>query len=806
MRLTRRHFDSRVRGELWPAASFSTEVGPRGALTALAGGPAHAFSLSIPLGSPPAARRALALTFATAIGWASAVGAEGIQVAVLDPDSQPAPGALVVAEAVAGESRVSGLTGDDGRAVIEGLPDGRYLVSAHSTDLSSAPSEVTLRDGVSDALELRLRFAAVRESVVVSTALGARREEQSGTFVDVLSSESLRERDEWFLLEGLRGAPGVLVYQTGSQGQQVALRFRGLPAQATLVAVDGVPLREPAAPQSDATALLASLSALGVDRVEIRRGGGSTIYGSNGMGGVLHIVTRSETAPDALRFSAGLGEYGHSAASAEGGAGGPRGGVFAGFSRLAVGEGADGDDPFTNHSAVARAGFRPTDSIRVTARSLFSVATVGLNESPFPLGPVVPGVTGADPVPEAAIHGFEAGTALEELDLGGGNFMPSINDPDNSQKTRFLSTLVAIRGSAGPDVAWNLRLHDLRTRRENEDGPGGINPFDPPSPQALIYEGRIRSGGARLEILRGSTRVVAGGEFEAERAATTDPGFETGLRQTSGAAFLQTETGTADGRAALRGAVRVQRFTTSLPDLTPVEGSPWRDTAPPPEAGAVTGEASGSFAIAPGFRLRASAGRGFRAPSLYERFGTWHSSFGYSVFGDPRLRPEYTTMADAGFSAESRDGRHEARGAVSSGRTRRPRSSPSARWISRPIPSGASPATKTARGESPAGWSWPTGRLSPAVSERICATRSRTPIRRQTLPANSNPTGSCHGIRGAPCSRGPSGSGSAGAPTSCLPRLSTPRSSTATPSPPGCSGSPGCVASMWRCRSRWPAE
>ncbi len=609
-------------------------------------------------------RRALALTFATSIGWASAAfGAEGIQVLVLDPDGHPAPGALVVAEALAGESRVSGLTGDDGRTGFEGLFDGHYLVSAHSTDLSSAPSEVTLRDGTSDALELRLRFAAVRESVVVSAALGARREAESGAFVDVLSAESLRERDEWFLLEGLRGAPGVLVYQTGSQGQQVALRFRGLPAQATLVAVDGVPLRDTAAPQSDAAALLPSLSALGVDRVEIRRGGGSSIYGSHGMGGVLHIVTRSETAPAALRFSAGLGEYGHSAVSAEAGAGGPRGGVFAGFSRLAVSEGADGDDPFTNHTALARAGFRPTDSIQVTARSLFSAATVGLNESPFPLGPVVPGVTSADPVPEAAIHGFEAGTALRELDLGGGNFMPSSNDPDNSQETRFLSTLVAIRGSAGADVAWNLRLHDLRTRRENEDGPGGINPFDPPSLQALTHEGWVRSGAARVEVTTGRTRLLAGGEFEAERAATTDPGFETQLRQTSGAAFLQAETGTADGRATLRGAVRAQRFRTSPPDLTPVEGSPWRDTAPPPEAGAVTGEASGSFAIAPGFRLRASAGRGFRAPSLYERFGTWYSAFGYSVFGDPRLRPEYTRTADAGFSAESRDGRHEARGA-----------------------------------------------------------------------------------------------------------------------------------------------
>ncbi len=592
-----------------------------------------------------------------------AFGGEGIQVAVIDQDGQPAPGALVVAEALAGGSRVSGLAGDDGRVMIAGLRDGRYLVSAHSADLSASPVEVTLRDGTSEALELSLRFAAVRESVVVSAALGARREDESGTFVDVRSGESLRERDEWFLLEGLRGVPGVLVHQTGSQGHQLGLRFRGLPSAATVVAVDGVPLRDAAAPQSDATSLLPSLSLLGVDRVEIRRGGGSTIYGSNGMGGVLHIVTRSETAPDLIRLAAGLGERGHSAASGEWGSGGSRGGVSGGFSRLAVSEGADGDDPFTNHTAVARAGFRPTESMRVTARSLFSLATVGLNESPFPLGPVVPGVADAEAVPHAAISGFETGTSLDQLDLGGGTFMPSINDPDNTQETRFLSTLLSATGAAGPYLTWTVRLHDLRTRRENEDGPAGVNPFDPPSLSSLTYEGWVRSGAARVEVTGGRTRLLAGGEFEAERAATTDPGFETRLRQTSVAGFVQAESGTTDGRARWRGALRAQRFTTRAPELTPVEGSPWRDTAPPPEAGAITGETSGSVALTPGVRLRASAGRGFRAPSLYERFGTWYSSFGYSVFGDPRLAPEFTTTLDGGFSAVSADGGQEARGA-----------------------------------------------------------------------------------------------------------------------------------------------
>jgi iron complex outermembrane receptor protein len=42
-------------------------------------------------------------------------------------------------------------------------------------------------------------------------------------------------------------------------------------------------------------------------------------------------------------------------------------------------------------------------------------------------------------------------------------------------------------------------------------------------------------------------------------------------------------------------------------------------------------------------------GNGYRAPSLFERFGTFFGSFGYSVFGDPRLRPDRSIAVDAGL-------------------------------------------------------------------------------------------------------------------------------------------------------------
>ena len=51
-----------------------------------------------------------------------------------------------------------------------------------------------------------------------------------------------------------------------------------------------------------------------------------------------------------------------------------------------------------------------------------------------------------------------------------------------------------------------------------------------------------------------------------------------------------------------------------------------------------------------GTKLRAHVGRGYRAPSLFERFGAgFDPVFGYSVYGDPRLKPEHSLGFDAGF-------------------------------------------------------------------------------------------------------------------------------------------------------------
>ena len=52
-----------------------------------------------------------------------------------------------------------------------------------------------------------------------------------------------------------------------------------------------------------------------------------------------------------------------------------------------------------------------------------------------------------------------------------------------------------------------------------------------------------------------------------------------------------------------------------------------------------------------GTKLRAHVGNGYRVPSLYERFGSYFSTFpspGFVALGDPELKAEKTIAFDAG--------------------------------------------------------------------------------------------------------------------------------------------------------------
>ncbi|MFD1380013.1 TonB-dependent receptor [Fodinicurvata halophila] len=122
-----------------------------------------------------------------------------------------------------------------------------------------------------------------------------------GSSVTRFTGEELEERRTRLVSDVLREVPGVAVNRTGPVGQLTQVRIRGSEGNQTLVLIDGMRVNDPSAgSEFDFAHLLAEE----VERVEVLRGPQSALYGSDALGGVINIVTRSGSREPEARIKA----------------------------------------------------------------------------------------------------------------------------------------------------------------------------------------------------------------------------------------------------------------------------------------------------------------------------------------------------------------------------------------------------------------------------------------------------------------------------------------------------------------------
>ncbi len=130
---------------------------------------------------------------------------------------------------------------------------------------------------------------------------------QVGASVSLIGSEEIELRGYPLLADLLRTQPGIAVSNAGGPGKQTALRIRGEEAFRTLVLIDGVNMSDPGGsqvqPQTENF-----LSGSDIERVEILRGPQGFIYGADA-GGVVNITTRSSAPGFSGRVGAELGAF-----------------------------------------------------------------------------------------------------------------------------------------------------------------------------------------------------------------------------------------------------------------------------------------------------------------------------------------------------------------------------------------------------------------------------------------------------------------------------------------------------------------
>lgn len=137
---------------------------------------------------------------------------------------------------------------------------------------------------------LNAQEARELDSVVISTSRLGIRKAQSDREIIVIDAQQIRDIPANSLDELMRYIPGLEVQSRGIFGQQADITLRGSTFNQVLVLLDGVRVNDPLTGHFNNIIPIATAE---IKRIEIVKGASSAVYGSEAVGGVINIITKS---------------------------------------------------------------------------------------------------------------------------------------------------------------------------------------------------------------------------------------------------------------------------------------------------------------------------------------------------------------------------------------------------------------------------------------------------------------------------------------------------------------------------------
>ena len=559
-------------------------------------------------------------------------------------------------------------TDSKGAFAFERLTSGDLVLEVEKSQFRRESRLVHFMPGM--AVEtITLEVEGVNQSVLVTAAGGAQVEQEISKAVSVVDNEEILNRNAMSLGDIVRYSPGIQVRNGSGIGQLTTFRMRGLRADASAVLIDGLRFRDTTSLQSDASSFISSLNFINADRVEVLRGSGSSLYGTNAVGGAVNVVTPQGGGPmrgDLQLEGGNLGLF-RGRGSVSGGLAGDRLKYSGGVLHLNVMDGIDGNDRARSTGGQGFVRYDLTPRMSVSARLLGSDDFVQTNISPTTSG--VPsanlpstGFITAIPLSPSGVATLNAGG---KADFGTATFVPGRDDPDARRASRFLSSSFVFRDAVAANFNWQASYQRTHTNRVYDDGPAGTG-FQPAADNHSQYVGNIDTvdvhGTAQLTR---SISLTGGYEFEREAYADLQNNNLLGTRlvleqshvnQSSNTGYFASQIALLGRRLQISVSGRAQAFQLSKPQfqLTGTANNYDKVALQSPPA-AFTGDVSAAYLFArSSTKLRGHFGNAYRAPSLYERFGGGFSSnpatgaVGFTAYGDPRLAPDRYNSVDGG--------------------------------------------------------------------------------------------------------------------------------------------------------------
>ena len=531
----------------------------------------------------------------------------------------------------------------------------------------------------------------------VVTATKTQIEKKEGPVaVEVITEQKIKDLGAYSVQDALRLASNVDVQDNGMTGNQVMLR--GNDTMHTLILIDGKRMAAENTQSSQNAYELKRINIADVERIEVIRGNGSALYGSDAMGGVINIITKKATTPsisvamhtgskdEATSFNYSSGRQGKVAVKIGGGIEKVRkidSGVYKSYSTSGKQEDAIGkynDASTTNMYGTRRFlntginyAFDDNHDLDFTMNfmreqlksdSWNSYGADYTNCQMTTLGGFINDMMHVDlkSMPSEAANAWLARMSgmlgatytVDDLDMSMPNPMTiqhypmrSLHFYDNNRSDFSLG----FNGKDGKHD-YNVRAYFSELRKENTSHYINLNTntkkdvdFDQNNYKQLVVEGKDSYK------MDDNNTLTWGAEYKKDTMDGThlrDSGSNLKYLTINGITKPSSEVSSETVALYLQDELRVGNKLLLIPAVR-VDHHDSFGTHTSPKIGA-------TYSMSDNARIKANYGKGYRAPTLYELYSKMEKSgmapMTVHVLGNPDLNPETSTNFDFGFETE----------------------------------------------------------------------------------------------------------------------------------------------------------
>jgi iron complex outermembrane receptor protein len=209
-------------------------------------------------------------------------------------------------------------TNENGEFEFRNVPAGTWTLLAHLEGFPDAVRTVTVSNGETVTVDIKLKLSGIRDQVTVSATGSEQSTFDAFQSVTSLDSLELSARGQPSLGEMLDKQPGIAKRSFGPGSTRPVIR--GFDGDRVLVLQDGMSVGSMGSQSGDHGE---PIDVLSLERLEVVKGPAALLYGSNAIGGVVNAVTShgSETHPHpgARGYLTGIGATNARQASGGGG-------------------------------------------------------------------------------------------------------------------------------------------------------------------------------------------------------------------------------------------------------------------------------------------------------------------------------------------------------------------------------------------------------------------------------------------------------------------------------------------------------